>query len=255
MSAALRIFLLDDEALARSRLRELLSDIALQLPTDVVGEADSAPQALDLLARLNVDVVLADVRMPGMDGISFASRLSLLPHCPAVIFTTAYDHYAVQAFDLNAVDYLLKPVRAQRLLTALRKVPRRDQGEDLSVSIPLPLTSGRTLLSCHERGRLLLVPVGEVLYFKADQKYVAARTLEKTYLLDESLAQLESEFASQFLRLHRSVLVARSALIGMEKAANDEAEAYGWALLKGVDEKLPVSRRHWSGVRELLQGR
>ncbi len=253
MNPPLRIFLLDDEALARSRLRELLSDIALQLPTEVVGEADNAPDALTQLADLTVDVVLADVRMPGMDGISFTSRLSFLSQAPQVIFTTAYDHYAVQAFDLNAVDYLLKPVRAQRLLTALRKVVP-PLAEPAAAIVPGPASSGRTMLSCHERGRLLLVPVAEILYFKADQKYVAARTLDKTYLLDESLSQLESEFAGLFLRLHRSVLVARSALIGMEKAASEETEAYGWALLKGVNDKLPVSRRHWTGVRELLQG-
>lgn len=111
---------------------------------------------------------------------------------------------------------------------------------------------GRTHLSCHERGRLLLVPVGEVLYFKADLKYVSARTVEREYLLDEALTHLENEFSERFMRLHRSVLVAKTALAGFEKAAGDDAEAYGWALLRGVPEKLPVSRRQWAPAKAAM---
>ncbi len=112
---------------------------------------------------------------------------------------------------------------------------------------------GRTHLSCHERGRLLLVPIGEVLYFKADLKYVTARTAEREYLLDEALTHLESEYADRFMRLHRAVLVAKTALAGFEKAAGDDAEAYGWALLRGVPEKLPVSRRQWAPAKALIK--
>lgn len=251
---ALKILIVDDEPLARARLRELLGDIAIQFATEVVGEAGNGLAALEFLRDHAVDVVLADIRMPGMDGIELAGHLGALTAPPALIFTTAYDNFAVQAFDLNALDYLLKPVRAQRLLTALQKVhgaPAPDR--QLLASLGQAVRGGgRTHLSCHERGRLLLVPVAEVLYFKADLKYVTARTRDREYLLDEALTHLEEEFADRFIRLHRAVLVARNALAGFEKAAGDDAEAYGWALLRGVPDKLPVSRRQWAPAKAAL---
>lgn len=253
--APLKLLLVDDEPLARERLRALLGDIAGQCPVAIAGEAGNGLQALEFLRSQTVDVVLSDIRMPGMDGIELASHLGRLAHPPAVIFTTAYDNYAVQAFDLNAVDYLMKPVRAQRLLAALQKLPERPPAAGLLAGIGLTVRGGgRSHLSCHERGRLLLVPVAEVLYFKADLKYVTARTVDREYLLDESLTQLEQEFPERFLRLHRAVLVARMALAGFEKAAGDDAEAYGWALLRGVSERLPVSRRQWAAARGELTG-
>ena len=155
----LRILLVDDEPLARDRLRVLLGDLAVQRPTEVVGEAANGLEALALIRQHSVDVVLADIRMPGMDGIELASHLGRLEKPPAVIFTTAYDNYAVQAFDLNAIDYLLKPVRAQRLLAALQKVPGSPLERDVLAGIGQGVRGGgRTHLSCHERGRLLLVP-------------------------------------------------------------------------------------------------
>ena len=250
----LKILVVDDEPLARDRLRELLVDISMQFPSTVVGEAGNGVAALDFLRDHAVDVVLADIRMPRMDGIELAGHLGAFPAPPAVIFTTAYDNYAVQAFDLNAVDYLLKPVRAQRLLVALQKVQAAQPAPpELLASIGRAVRGGgRTHLSCLERGRLLLVPVAEVLYFKADLKYVTARTVDREYLLDEALTHLESEFAERFIRLHRAVLVARTALAGFEKAAGDDAEAYGWALLRGVPDKLPVSRRQWAPAKSAL---
>jgi len=250
-----KILLVDDEPLARERLRALLGDIAGELPTEVVGEAGNGLAALDFLRHQAVDVILADIRMPGMDGIELAGHLAGIEPRPAVIFTTAYDNYAVQAFDLNAVDYLLKPVRAQRLLTALQKIPQAQPAQAaLLADIGRTVRGGgRSHLSCQERGRLLLVPVAEVLYFRADLKYVTARTLEREYLLDEALTHLESEFAERFIRLHRSVLVAKSALSAFEKAAGDDAEAYGWAVLRGLPEKLPVSRRQWAPAKALVK--
>ncbi len=250
----LKILVVDDEPLARARLRELLADIAIQFASEVVGEAGNGIAALEFLRDHPVDVVLADIRMPCMDGIELAGHLGAFPAPPAVIFTTAYDNYAVQAFDLNAVDYLLKPVRAQRLLTALQKVhAARPADPQLLASVGREIRGGgRTHLSCHERGRLLLVPVGEVLYFKADLKYVTARTVDRAYLLAEALTHLEEDFGARFMRLHRAVLVAKSALAGFEKAAGDDADAYGWALLRGVPEKLPVSRRQWAPAKGAL---
>jgi two-component system response regulator AlgR len=255
-AAPLKILIVDDEPLARDRLRALLGDLAVQLPTAVVGEAGNGLEALACLREAAVDVLLVDIRMPAMDGLELASHLGALPAPPAVIFTTAYDDYALQAFDLNAIDYLLKPVRGQRLLTALHKVPgavRPDPAVLAGIGHAVR-GGGRTHLACHERGRLLLVPVAEVLYFKADLKYVTARTCEREYLLDEALTHLEEEFGELFMRLHRSVLVARTALAGFEKAAVDDADAYGWALLRGIPEKLPVSRRQWAAAKAAVTG-
>ena len=252
----LSILIVDDEPPARTRLRALLDDIQVNVPNRVVGEAENGIAALEQLQRTAVDVVLADIRMPGMDGIELAGHLGGMEMPPAVIFTTAYDNYAVQAFDLNAIDYLLKPVRAQRLVAALQKVvpARRPSGEALATLGREMRGSGRTHLSCHERGRLLLVPVAEILYFRADLKYVTARTREREYLLDEALTHLEQEFAERFIRLHRAVLLARDAVAGFERAAGDDAEAYGWALVRGVDERLPVSRRQWSLAKSFAKG-
>lgn len=242
------ILIVDDEPPARARLRELLADIAPTLPNIVVGEADNGLVALECLNQgLAVDVVLCDIRMPRLDGIELAGHLGGLPSGPAVIFTTAYDNYAVHAFDLNAIDYLLKPVRAQRLLAALQKAKsaRQPASAELAAIGREVRGGGRSHLACHERGRLLLVPLAEILYFKADLKYVSARTRQREFLLDEALTRLEEEFAERFIRLHRAVLVAKDALAGFERAAGDDAEAYGWALLREVPDKLPVSRRQW----------
>ena len=252
--AALHVLIVDDEAPARTRLRDLLGDIVARHPTEIVGMAANGVEALRLLEAAPADVVLADIRMPVMDGVELARHLGKLASAPAVIFVTAYDQYAVEAFELAAVDYLLKPVRAQRLLAALHKLPGPRPGSELLAGIGQEVRGGgRTHLSCHERGRLLLVPIGEVLYFKADLKYVTARTAEREYLLDEALTHLESEYADRFMRLHRAVLVAKTALAGFEKAAGDDAEAYGWALLRGVPEKLPVSRRQWAPAKALIK--
>ncbi len=256
MAEALKVLIVDDEPLARERLRALLGDLLGQLPVCVAGEAGNGLEALQWLASDVADVVLCDIRMPGMDGIELASHLRRLPQPPALIFTTAYDNYAVQAFELNAIDYLLKPVRAQRLLAALQKVraaPAVSSVTESMTQLGQALRGrGRSHLSCHERGRLLLVPVVEILYLRAELKYVSARTVDRDYLLDESLAHLESEFGDTFLRLHRSVLIARNALAGLEKANDEAADAYGWALVRGVTEKLPVSRRQWAAVRGML---
>lgn len=243
----LKVLLVDDEAPARARLRELLADVAAEVPNTVVGEAANGVAALALVEDETPDVVLLDIRMPKMDGIELAQHLARLPQPPAVIFATAYDAYAMQAFDLNAVDYLLKPVRATRLAAALAKA-RVLHPPALAVLQSLQ-PEGRSHLSCHERGRLLLIPVAEVLYLKADLKYVTARTREREYLLDESLTHLEAEFAARFIRLHRSVLVAREAIVGFERNGTDDADTHWLALVRDVAEKLPVSRRQWPLVK------
>ena len=243
----LSVMIVDDEAPARARLRDLLSDVAAEVPNAVVIEAANGLLALEAIAVHPVDVVLVDIRMPKMDGIELARHLAQLVRPPAVIFVTAFDSYAVQAFELNAIDYLVKPVRAQRLAAALQKVR---QSRPLPPKVLAQLQQGaRTHLSCHERGRLLLIPLQDILYLKADLKYVTARTASREYLLDESLTHLEVEFSERFIRLHRSALVAKEAIAGFEKCLDENAETQWQALLRGIPERLPVSRRQWPLVK------
>ena len=243
----LSVLIVDDEAPARARLRDLLADVADEVPNKVAGEAANGVLALEILAEQQVDVLLLDIRMPKMDGIELARHLTRLEKPPAIIFVTAYDSYAVQAFELNAIDYLVKPVRAQRLATALQKMRLQ---RVLSPQVLASVQQGaRTHLSCHERGRLLLIPLADILYLKADLKYVTARTASREYLLDESLTHLETEFCERFIRLHRSTLAAREVIVGFEKSAAEDAETQWQAILRGIPERLPVSRRQWPLVK------
>lgn len=243
----LNILIVDDEAPARNRLRELLADCAATLPLAVAGEAANGREALEFAENQDIDVALLDIRMPEMDGLETAEHLLRLAHPPAVIFTTAYDSYAVQAFEVNAIGYLLKPVRPERLLAALTKAaaapPPRPENLRAAASEP------RRHLSMSERGKITLIPVADILYLRADLKYVAARTVEREYLLEESLAHLEQEFGERFVRIHRSCLVAREAITGFEKDGEG-----GWVvLLRGCAEKLAVSRRQQHIVKELAR--
>jgi len=255
MSAAPRILIVDDEAPARSRLRHLLADIAGEFPHHIVGEAGDGLAALELLAQHPADIALIDIRMPRMDGIELAQQLTGLPQAPAIVFVTAYDEFALKAFELAAADYLLKPARAPRLLDALRKAQRLIPGTGLLKALA---PAARTRLRVVERGRVILVPVEEILYLRAEQKYITARTAEREYLIEEPLAQLEAEFAARFVRIHRNCLVALDVVTGVvreSEAADDShvGEAGHWALcLKGIPERLPVSRRQWPQAKERL---
>ena len=240
----LRVAIVDDEAPARSRMRDLLGECGL--PLAVVGEAANGRAALDLLAEDPADVVLLDVRMPEMDGIELARHLQSLDRPPAVVFTTAYDDYAIRAFEVNAVDYLLKPIRLERLEEALA----RARGAALRPEALRELaTAPRAHLSAQERGRIYLIPIGEVIYLKAELKYVSVRTAAREYLIEESLTRLEQEFGARFVRVHRNCLVARTAVRGFERAQQD-GDASWEVLLEGVDERIPVSRRQQHVLRE-----
>lgn len=249
--APTRVFIIDDEAPARVRLKELLGDLAQDLPTTVVGEASNGQEALVMLQATPADVALVDVQMPEMNGLEFARHATRLEPPPAVVFTTAHDQYAVAAFEVNALDYLLKPVRAVRLKTALQKAVAGGpvQREPLERAAGAP----RHYLSVSERGRITLVPVLDIVYLRAELKYVTVRTREREYLVEESLTQLEQEFSGVFARIHRSCLVARRLIKGFERLTDPDGEGAGWSvLLHGVEEKLPVSRRQWSAVKQLV---
>ncbi len=243
------VFVVDDEAPARNRLKELLADCSVQLPLEVVGEASNGREALEKLSETGAEVVLVDIRMPQMDGIELAQHLNKLPDPPVVIFTTAYDSYAIKAFELHAVDYLLKPIRLGRLFDALSRareaVPVRT--EVLQDLIP----EARRNLSVHERGKVMLIPIEDVLYLRAELKYVTVRTQQREFLIEESLSALEKEFAARFVRIHRNCLVAKDAIGGFEKVTGDDSGEVHWAVkLKGVDDKLPISRRQQYIVKE-----
>jgi len=248
-SPPLRVVIVDDEAPARSRLRDLLADCAATLPLEVAGEAASGPQALEIAAQAHADVALLDIRMPGMDGIETAQHLRKLEHPPAIIFTTAYDAYAVKAFEVHAIDYLLKPIRAARLLEALTKARTVIAPNVSAAALAGMRRTPRAALSASERGKVHLIPVADILYLKAELKYVTVRTRLREYLVEESLTRLEEEFGERFVRAHRSCLVARAAIRGFERGADGEGH---WdVLLNGCDERIAVSRRQQHIVRDL----
>jgi two-component system response regulator AlgR len=243
----LRALIVDDEALARARLRTLLGECpAPQVRVD--GEASNAAQAMALLAQQAFDVALLDIHMPGADGMALARTLRDMPRPPGIVFVTAHAEHAVQAFELEAVDYLTKPVRLSRLMLALQKVERAlrlQQQESGGMQ-------GQDFLTIQDRGRTERVPLLEVAYLKAELKYVTVRTAARSYILDASLSELEDRHGQHFLRIHRNALVARRLVRALEKHYDDE-EGEGWAVrLQGVEEALLVSRRQLAAVRELL---
>ena len=243
----MRVLVVDDEGPARHRLRDLLADCADKLALEIVGEASNGREALELVSALNPNVVLLDIRMPEVDGIEVARHLQKLDSAPAVVFTTAYDAYAIKAFEVNAVDYLLKPIRAARLEAALRRARTTAPPSDDALR---SLGAGpRANLCAQERGRIHLIPIADIVYLKAELKYVTARTQAREFLIEESLTKLEQEFDDRFVRIHRNCLVARSAIRGFERVY-DEGEGHWVVILGGLEEKLSVSRRQQHVVRD-----
>jgi two-component system response regulator AlgR len=241
----MKILIVDDEAPARMRLAALVQELG---DHQLVGEAAGGPEALQLCRELDPDVVLLDIRMPGMDGIETARHLARLQHPPAVVFATAYDQHALEAFEASAVDYLLKPIRKARLEQALAKVRRLTRAQLEGIGNGDDQRAVRTHICVSARGRLQLVPVHEVLYFMADQKYVTVRHRNGEVLIEESLKSLESEFEGRFIRVHRNALVAKSCLEALEK----DRSGRHLIRLRGVDDQIEVSRRHVPEVRQQL---
>jgi two-component system, LytTR family, response regulator AlgR len=253
MNPAVRIMIVDDEAPARRRIRDLLADCAAAVPHQVVLEAANGHEAIRGVAETGANLLLMDIHMPEMSGIEVARHLTALDNPPAVIFTTAFDEYAVKAFEVNAIDYLLKPVRAERLLAALQKA-RSMPPLSLETLQKIGGSESRRFLSITERGRILLVPVSDILFLRAELKYVTIRTREREYLIEESLTHLEEEFAAQMVRIHRNALVARRAVKGFERSGDEEGESHWEVILDGIAERLPVSRRQWPTVKSLIKG-
>jgi two-component system response regulator AlgR len=245
----MRILIVDDENLARDRLKRILEE---QNEHEVVGEAGNGADALEKIEDLHPDVVLLDIRMPGIDGLEVARHLVGMDEPPAVIFITAYDDYALEAFKVNAVDYLLKPVRPERLSEALAKAlkPNKQQWKSINREED-GSPKARTHISSRTRRGIVLVPVGEIYYFRAEHKYVTVRHKEGEVLIEDTLKELETEFGEQrFLRIHRNCLVAMEHLQALEKNASGQP----CIRLRGVPETLDVSRRHVAKVRQIMSG-
>jgi two-component system response regulator AlgR len=251
----LKVLIVDDEDLARLRMRSLLADCASPA-AEVAGEAGSAAEALHWLAGNAADLVLLDVNMPGLDGLQLAERLRAAAQPPRIVFVTAHATHALRAFEIDAVDYLTKPVRRARLQEALvRVVQRMDRQAAVPPSALPAVAAEQPVLVVSDRGRVQRVPVADILYLKAELKYVTLRTPAHAYVLDDSLSDLESRLGDIMLRIHRNALVARTAVSKLERRAPTEGEgdAEGWAVQVGATQEwLAVSRRQLTQVRELL---
>ncbi len=241
----MKCLVVDDEVLARQRLTRLLDNMN---ECKVCGEAANGEQALQQVQQLQPDMVLMDIRMPGMDGLEAARHIAKLENPPAVVFATAYGDHALEAFETQAIDYLLKPIHPRRLQQALEKAKRLSNGqlEKLQMS---QVDSRRTHLCARKRGNLELIPIEEVVYLQADSKYVTVCSATQQILIEESLRGLEREFEGQFMRIHRNALVAVGAVRGLEKTA----AGHCCVLLDGVEERLEVSRRLLPDVRRRIK--
>jgi two-component system response regulator AlgR len=247
MGQSRSVLIVDDEPPARSRLRQLLADIG---DWQVAGEAAHGRQALDLCQSLDPDVVLLDIRMPEMDGIEVARHLTSLEDGPAVIFTTAYSDYAIQAFDAQAIGYLVKPVRRERLERALQHAARLTRSDVAALAAAGGAPVARSHICVRKAKGLRLVPVGEIIGFQADQKYVTLMLADGEEVSDETLKDLEVEFADLFIRIHRNTLVALKYLKRIETA--EDGRAFAW--LAHRDAPLPISRRLVADVKRRLLG-
>ncbi len=238
----MKVLVVDDETLARDRLKRLLRELD---GVEVVGEAADGRAALAATAQHQPELILLDIRMPGMDGMEAARHLATLPHPPRVIFTTAYGEHALEAFEAEAIDYLVKPVRKERLAQALERVarlisPASDTNHELD---------GPSHLTVKKHGNLELLPIESILYYQADSKYVTAHLVAREELLEESLRQLEEMLGERVIRIHRNALVAKEALIGMEK---DTAGTH-YVTLREIGRGPEISRRHIPEMRRLLK--
>jgi two-component system response regulator AlgR len=241
----MNVLIVDDEHLARQRLRKMLSATS---EYQIIGEAENGEDALRKTQASHPDVVLMDIRMPGMDGIEAASYINRMNKPPAIIFTTAFSDHALHAFEAHAIDYLLKPIKQSRLEAALEAAKRINKSQ-LSQLFENETSGAREKICVKSRGSLELIPVEEIFYFKADQKYVTLRTADHEYLIEESLKNLEEEFSRQFIRIHRNALVAQHMINGLIKNTGGHA----CISFNEIDDLLEVSRRHLPYIRKTIK--
>jgi two-component system response regulator AlgR len=242
----LKLLIVDDEAPARSRLRDMVNEVG---GWNVIGEVASGNEALEVCRQQVPDVALLDIRMPGMDGLELASHLCGLDTPPAIVFTTAYDEYAVSAFDTHAVGYLLKPVRRERLLRALEHAARLSRMQLASLAQDHPELSARSQILVTRAGEIRLIPVSDVISFHADQKYVRMVHAGGSDLIDESLKLLQQEFSHDFVRAHRNSLIRTNCIASVER----DADGKYTASVRGLAEPCEISRRHLKALKARLR--
>ncbi|MEM7195030.1 MAG: LytTR family DNA-binding domain-containing protein [Pseudomonadota bacterium] len=240
----MKYLIIDDEPIARVRLREMLGRID---PSGYILEAENGEEAMSIYEQEAAEVLLVDIRMPGISGIELAYHLSALDNPPAVIFTTAYNEYALEAFEANAIDYLLKPIQQDRLKRALAKADpiTKSQGNALKEG------GSRSHIAVNQKGKIKLVPLHQICYFRAENKYVAVRTRDARYLINETLNQLEEDMDDEFIRVHRNALISTRFLEGLEKIDDNR-----WCVLfQDIDDKLEISRRQTPTIRRWLRNK
>ena len=240
----MKVLIVDDEQLARDRLVRMLNDIP---GYEVVGQAGNGMQAVEKCEASQPDVVLLDIRMPGMDGLEAARHMAVMDEPPAVVFCTAYEEHAVEAFKVQAVGYLLKPVRRDDLIDVLNSATRTNKAQ--LAALAAGEGSQRTHISARTRKGIELVPVDDVRYLQADQKYVTLRHGGGELLIDETLHELEMEFGNRFIRVHRNALVATKFIEGLER----NEEGHYQIRVQGVPTGIDISRRHVSAVRKYIR--
>ena len=243
----MKVLIVDDEAPARDRLTHMVSSIDSM---EMSGHASNGLEAVRMVQDSHPDVVLMDIRMPGMDGLEAARHLSEMDEPPAIIFTTAYSEHALEAYDANAVDYLVKPIRQEKLEKSLAKARKLTKAQIAALNIETN-TTGRSHICARIRGNLELIPVDEIVYFQADQKYITVRHLGGEVLIEDALKNLEIEFEDRLIRIHRNALVSTSFVIGMEKNIDGRFVV----TFRDVEDKLEISRRHVAEVRKFLKSR
>ena len=243
----MKVLIVDDEAPARDRLIHMVSSIDSM---ETSGEASNGLEAVRMVQDSHPDVVLMDIRMPGMDGLEAARHLSEMDEPPAIIFTTAYSEHALEAYDANAVDYLVKPIRQEKLEKSLAKARKLTKAQIAALNMETN-TTGRSHICARIRGNLELIPVDEIVYFQADQKYITVRHVGGEVLIEDALKNLEVEFEDRLIRIHRNALVSTNYITGMEKNIDGRFVV----TFKDVEDKLEISRRHVAEVRKFLKTR
>lgn len=243
----MKVLIVDDEAPARDRLVHMVSSIDSM---ETSGQASNGLEAVRMVQDSHPDVVLMDIRMPGMDGLEAARHLSEMDEPPAIIFTTAYSEHALEAYDANAVDYLVKPIRQEKLEKSLAKARKLTKAQIAALNMETN-TTGRSHICARIRGNLELIPVDEIVYFQADQKYITVRHVGGEVLIEDALKNLEVEFEDRLIRIHRNALVSTNYITGMEKNIDGRFVV----TFKEVEDKLEISRRHVAEVRKFLKSR
>lgn len=247
----MKVLICDDEPLARERIERLVKRTE---GYQVIGQAGNGIEALEKTRLLEPDILILDIQMPVMNGLEAAQHIATLPQAPAILFCTAFDQYAIEAFQVNAIAYLLKPVRQEDLIKALQSSSKLNKAQmaDLQQTLEAPLQhpfQNRTHISARTHRGIELIPIEDIHFFKADQKYVVIRHIRGEVLVDQPLKDFEKELAGRFVRIHRNALACVHYIEGLEMTGAGHYQVR----FKSIEEKLPVSRRHAAQLRKLLK--